>query len=93
MTLIPNISNLPGQIDAALQFLCFTEEIVTPTNYGGGPAAGRNLTKTEFEVKDSALTVLLEYFNQPLPTAEPKRNHISCILTQQIKPAPNLNLI
>lgn len=70
MTLIPNISNLPGQIDAALQFLRFSEEIATPTNYGGGPAAGRNLSKTEFEVKDSALTVLLEYFNQPLPSTE-----------------------
>ncbi len=68
--LTPNISNLPGQIEAALQFLRFSEEIATPTNYGGGPAAGRNLSKTEFEVKDSALTVLLEYFNQPIPSAE-----------------------
>lgn len=65
------ISNLPGQIEAALQFLRFTEEIVAPKNYGGGPPEeGRTLTKTEFEVKDSALTVLLEYFNQPVPPTD-----------------------
>jgi hypothetical protein len=49
------ISNLPGQIEAALQFLRFTEEIVSPKNYSGPPISGRELTKTEFEVKDSAL--------------------------------------
>jgi hypothetical protein len=64
------ISNIPGQIEAALRFLHFTEEIVAPKNYSGPPVSGRDLTKTEFEVKDSALTVLLEYFNQPVPTAD-----------------------
>jgi hypothetical protein len=65
------ISNLPGQIEAALQFLRFTEEIAAPKNYGGGtPETGRDLTRTELEVKDSALTVLLEYFNHPVPVPE-----------------------
>ena len=64
------ISNLPGQIEAALQFLRFTEEIAAPKNYGGSPEAGRDLTRTELEVKDSALTVLLEYFNHPVPAPE-----------------------
>lgn len=50
------IPNLPGQIEAALQFLRFTEEIAAPKNYGGPPEAGRDLTRTELEVKDSALT-------------------------------------
>ena len=65
------ISNLPGQIEAALQFLRFTEEIAAPKNYGGGtPETGRDLSRTELEVKDSALTLLLEYFNHPVPAPE-----------------------
>jgi hypothetical protein len=69
------VSNLPGQIEAALQFLRFTEEIVAPKNYGGGtPEAGRDLSRTELEVKDSALTVLLEYFNHPVPAPEQRQS-------------------
>lgn len=64
------ISNLPGQIEAALQFLRFTEEIQRPHSFDSTPGQGRDLSKTEFEVKDSALTVLLEYFNQPVPPAD-----------------------
>jgi hypothetical protein len=62
------ISNLPGQIEAALQFLRFTEEIQHPHSFDSTPRQGRDLNRTELEVKDSALTVLLEYFNQPAPT-------------------------
>ena len=61
------ISNLPGQIEAAMQFLRFAEEIQRPISFDSTPREGRNLTRTELEVKDSALTVLLEYFNQPVP--------------------------
>lgn len=64
------ISNLPGQIEAALQFLRFAEELQHPHSFDSTPAKGRDLTKTEFEVKDSALTVLLEYFNQPVPAPD-----------------------
>ena len=60
-------SQLPGQIEAALQFLRFAEEIQRPQSFDGSSHTGRDLTKTEFEVKDSALTMLLEYFNQPVP--------------------------
>lgn len=67
------ISNLPGQIEAALQFLRFTEEIAAPKNYGGPPETGRDLSRTELEVKDSALTVLLEYFNHPVPAPEQRQ--------------------
>jgi hypothetical protein len=72
MMFAPDITNLPGQIEAALQFLRYTEEIKQPNSFGVASEAGRDLTKTEFEVKDSALTVLLEYFNQPLPATELK---------------------
>lgn len=67
------ISNLPGQIEAALQFLRFAEEIVAPKNYSGPPVNGRNLSRSELEVKDSALTVLLEYFNHPVPAPEQRQ--------------------
>jgi hypothetical protein len=63
-------SNIPGQIEAALSFLRHAEEISNPTNFSGGPTSGRNLSRTEYEVKDSALIVLLQYFNQPIPTVE-----------------------
>lgn len=66
-------SNLPGQIEAALQFLRFAEEIAVPKNYDGPPQAGRVLTRTELEVKDSAHTVLLEYFNHPVPAPEQRQ--------------------
>jgi hypothetical protein len=36
------ISNLPGQIEAALQFLSFTEELATDENSGGALESGRN---------------------------------------------------
>jgi hypothetical protein len=66
--MFPNeISNLPGQIEAAMQFLRFAVEIQRPISFDSTPREGRNLTRTELEVKDSALTVLLEYFNQPVP--------------------------
>ncbi len=71
--MIPDISQLPGQIEAALQFLCLTEQIAAPKNFGGSPEAGRDLTKTELEVKDSALIVLLEYFNHPVPAPEQRQ--------------------
>jgi len=61
------ISSLPGQIEAALQFLRFTEEIQHPSSCDSKSGRGRDLSRTELEVKDSALTVLLEYFNQPVP--------------------------
>jgi len=77
MMIIPEISHLPGQIQAALQFLQFSEDVVSPKNYSGPPVNGRNLSRTELEVKDSALTVLLEYFNQPLPPPEQRPSHQS----------------
>ena len=70
-------SNLPGQIEAALHYLRYTQEVVNPRELCGPPLGGRDLNRTELEVKDSALTVLLEYFNQPAPTgfwANRKRN-------------------
>jgi hypothetical protein len=67
MTIYQEASNTPGQIEAALQFLRHAEEIMYPKAYGGTPGSGRKLTQTEYEVKDSALTVLLEYFNHPVP--------------------------
>ncbi len=85
MMFIPEISHLPGQIEAALRFLSFTEEITAPKNYGGPPEEGRTLTKTEFEVKDSALTVLLEYFNQSVPA--PDHRHASNPSTATSKPS------
>ena len=69
------ISNLPGQIDAALQFLRFAEELQHPHSFDSTPREGRDLAKTELEVKDSALTVLLEYFNHPVPAPEQRQSH------------------
>jgi len=68
-------SNLPGQIEAALQFLRFTEEIQHPHSFDSTPRQGRDLSHTELEVKDSALTVLLEYFNHPVPAPEQSQPH------------------
>jgi hypothetical protein len=62
-----NTNNIPGQIEAALQYLRFAEEIRFPINYGDLPKSGRELSKTEFEVMDSAHIVLLQYFNQAVP--------------------------
>jgi hypothetical protein len=59
-------STLPGHVEAALQFLRFAEEIRQPLGYDANPRKGRELSKTEAEVHDSALTVLLDYFNQPI---------------------------
>ena len=39
----------------------------------GNDAPERKLSRTELEVQDSAHTVLLEYFNQPVPA--PERRH------------------
>jgi len=61
-------SNLPGQIEAALHYLRYTQEIVNPKELCGPNFAERALNRTELEVKDSALTVLLEYFNQSAQT-------------------------
>jgi hypothetical protein len=69
------ISNLPGQIEAALQFLRFTEELQHPHSFDSTPRQGRDLSRTELEVKDSALTVLLEYFNHPVPA--PEQRHVA----------------
>jgi hypothetical protein len=67
----PNINNnIPGHIEAALQYLRFSEEIRFPNAYGGTPKSGRRLSKTEFEVMDSAHIVLLQYFNQAVPMAD-----------------------
>ncbi len=63
---IPESPQVPAQVEAALQFLRFTEAIVSPKNDSGIPTTGRELSNTEFEVKDSALITLLEYFNQPI---------------------------
>ncbi len=67
---LPEISNLPGQIEAALQFLRFAEELQHPLSFDSMPREGRALSRTELEVKDSALTVLLEYFNHPVPAPD-----------------------
>jgi hypothetical protein len=40
------VSNLPGQIEAALQFLRFTEEIIAPKNYSGPTGVGRKLPQS-----------------------------------------------
>jgi hypothetical protein len=66
----PDFSQLPGQIEAALQFLRFAEELQHPHSFDNTPRDGRALSRTELEVKDSALTVLLEYFNHPVPAPE-----------------------
>lgn len=63
-------SNLPGQIEAALTYLRFAEEVCSPPDYSGAYKPGRKLSKTEFEVKDSALICLLHYFNQAIPQLE-----------------------
>ena len=71
MMMYQETSNTPGQIEAALQYLRFAEEIQSPRSFDCSSHTGRELTKTEFEVKDSALTMLLEYFNQPVPQPGP----------------------
>jgi hypothetical protein len=63
-------SNIPGQVEAALSYLRHAEEVSNPSNFSGEAKSGRNLSKTEYEVKDSALILLLQYFNQPLPNIE-----------------------
>lgn len=52
MIVIPEISQLPGQIEAALQFLRFAEEIQYPHSFDSMPRPGRELSRTEFEVMD-----------------------------------------
>lgn len=71
----PPTTNIPGQIEAALQYLRFAEEIRFPNTYGGPPKPGRELSKTEFEVKDSAHILLLQYFNQDIPAPDYSTNH------------------
>lgn len=65
--------SLPGHVEAALQFLRFAEEIRQPHGFDATLRKGRELSPTEAEVHDSALTVLLDYFNQPItpPIAHP----------------------
>ena len=63
MTLFSEKADLPPKIEAALQFLRHTQEILSPQSFDSSYGKGRALSKTEFEVKDSALTVLLEYFH------------------------------
>jgi hypothetical protein len=52
-------------VGVALQFLGFGEAVRNgmPNRYNGELTGGRDLTKAEADVYDSALTVLLEYFN------------------------------
>jgi hypothetical protein len=68
--IVEHHSNIPGQVEAALSYLRHAEEVSNPSNFSGEPKSGRNLSKTEYEVKDSALILLLQYFNQPLPNIE-----------------------
>ena len=72
----PEFSQLPGQIEAALQFLRFAEELQRPLSFDNAPREGRALSRTELEVKDSALTVLLEYFNHPVPAPEHRHGSV-----------------
>lgn len=61
--------SLPGHVEAALQFLRLAEEIRQPRGFDTTMRKGRELSQTEAEVHDSALTVLLDYFNQPITPA------------------------
>lgn len=61
---------IPAKINAAMDFIRHVETVRTGAmsmNPFGGPSqdSGRELSKHEGEVYDSALTVLLEYFNEP----------------------------
>ena len=47
-------SNLPGQIEAALHYLRYTQKVENPKEVCGAPLAGYNPTSTELEVKESA---------------------------------------
>ena len=51
-------------INAAFQYLHFAQGIQNVVTMSGS-TEGRELTKAEAEVYDSALTVLLQYFNEP----------------------------
>ena len=57
-----------------MQFLRFSRTIEDPACYDGQSHAGRSLTRQEAEVYDSALTILLEYFNRPLDPTIPVAN-------------------
>lgn len=56
---------VPPKIQAAMQFLHFAQGCTAPSQspYGGEAQPGRELTKMEAEVYDSALVAMLEYFN------------------------------
>ena len=62
----PPSGNPPPKVMAAMEFLRFGHQIQTGESYEMGGSAvpgGRGLTKPEADVYDSALTVMLEYFN------------------------------
>jgi hypothetical protein len=66
---VESYETIPPQVQAAFQYLHFAEMIRNQQNCGSmagdSPREGRDLTKTEAEVYDSALTTLLNYFNEP----------------------------
>jgi hypothetical protein len=72
-------SNLPPQIAAAMDFLRLARSIEAPFCFDGPTDRGRLLSKGEAEVYDSALTVLIEFFNLPLRPCElqPQSSHES----------------
>ena len=75
MCCLHQTTRLPGHIETAMQCLRFAEEIHHPASFDGSPRNGRDLSKTEAEVHDSALTVLLDDFNQPItPTTADNRS-------------------
>lgn len=67
---MPAEPQIPAKINAAMEFIRHIELVRSGAMAGnpfGGPSAdaGRELDKHEAEVYDSALTVMLEYFNEP----------------------------
>jgi hypothetical protein len=60
---------IPPKIQAAFQFIEFAERISGNRQIceGDTPKEGRSLSKDELAVYESALTVLLQYFNDSDP--------------------------
>lgn len=65
----PEANQPPAQVEAAFRFLKFIEKARANSESTADP---RPHVKTELEVQDSALTVLLEYFNLPLAGSTPQ---------------------
>lgn len=64
-------NEVPSKVQAAMQFIHFCEEVRRGPcgpimTAGDSPSGGgRELSKAEADVYDSALTTLLEFFNEP----------------------------